>query len=78
MTAAQRIARERYPNASRWPHDFTAAQGYAACYEELVVPLLQRVSDRSGTPQATEGSAEYSEERDPRNEGDAQNTPEHP
>lgn len=31
-----------------------------------------RVSDRSGTPQATEGSAEYSEERGPRHEGDAQ------
>jgi hypothetical protein len=30
------------------------------------------VTDRSGTPQATAGSAEYSEEPDPTKEGNAQ------
>lgn len=40
MGTAQRKARERFPNASQWPHDFSLARGYAICFEERVEPLV--------------------------------------
>jgi hypothetical protein len=40
MSTAQRKARERFPNAGSWPHDFSLARGYAICFEQRVDPLV--------------------------------------
>jgi len=40
-SAAQQKALERYPNAKRSLNDFSMAQGYAACYQERVEPLIK-------------------------------------
>ena len=42
---AQQKALERYPNAKRFLNDFSMAQGYAACYQERVEPLLKLLED---------------------------------
>lgn len=60
------------PYAPLWNAGYRAGfAGYALWMPVLLYEVPHRVSDRSGTPQASEASAEYSGERDPTKEGDA-------